>query len=745
MGNFKSFSTELYNTVKPEYRLRIFYGNEDSAFDILMNICDSAIGLISETNLKFCFSVYVDTWTKVHINDVKLEQVKNMLLEKYHATSAKITDKTIDKSLEIIFNHEESLAKRFATVPVKSLMSAVCLNCCAMLPEGAIFCGRCGIRISPNNVLRFTPAPSISATMVKNTDRLLPEIDSNSSEKQIDRLTERISEQPNDIMENLPTQTEQVKTEDLTHTSTNPLPSPITGTTSVAKYENEAPEGEILPPANSSQKFPLHLITIVPCALVFITIGVILVLVLTHGSGNRVVVPETVSFMTNAEKYLLEMNYEQAIIEFNKVLEVDSMNVSAYLGKAKALIATGKTSEAVSLLEAAYIKTGSPDIFDELEAIRNGEFSFGNTEQDSIPISPVSDFEYEENDSGGISLTAYKGFDVDVGIPSTINGKTVTALGETIFSSNTAIQRVYIPATVGEINQYTFYGCNELSSIVVDPDSKLLSAQNGVLFNYDKTILIKYPPAKSDKEYIMPDSVVEVYGFAFDECKELSKITISPNTEIIAAYAFGFCVGLNEIFIPHKVTDIDDSAFNNCTNLENIVVDKNNLSYSDEDGVLFDKSRTLLHTYPQGRKNSQYTIPDTVNDIGSDAFFACSNLKSLTIPESVNHISSSSIKATSLQEIVIPGSVKILGSQSFEHSSKLQFVVIMNGTEIIGTNAFCGCDNLTSVTLPDTIESIGIAAFDDCDNITVYYKGNVYTQDNISLIYDDKKFQPYQY
>lgn len=60
MGDLKFFSAKRYNTVKPEYRSRFFYGNEDSAFDILMNICDSAIGLVSKINLKFCFSVYVD-------------------------------------------------------------------------------------------------------------------------------------------------------------------------------------------------------------------------------------------------------------------------------------------------------------------------------------------------------------------------------------------------------------------------------------------------------------------------------------------------------------------------------------------------------------------------------------------------------------------------------------------------------------------------------------------------------------
>lgn len=120
MGDFNSFSAKLYNTVKPEYRSRIFYGNEDSAFDILMNICDSAIwrkickqdvykiqkmGFV-RCCLKFCFSVHVDTWTKIHNKEANLTQVKNALLKKYNAASAKV----IDSRLSVISNMEKTIA-----------------------------------------------------------------------------------------------------------------------------------------------------------------------------------------------------------------------------------------------------------------------------------------------------------------------------------------------------------------------------------------------------------------------------------------------------------------------------------------------------------------------------------------------------------------------------------------------------------------------------------------------------------
>lgn len=75
-------------------------------------------------------------------------------------------------------------------------------------------------------------------------------------------------------------------------------------------------------------------------------------------------------YMGAAERYLSEMNYEPAVIEFQKILEIDPMNVDAYLGLAEAYIAMDDKNKAQEVLNNGYNNTRSDDIkgcLDELE------------------------------------------------------------------------------------------------------------------------------------------------------------------------------------------------------------------------------------------------------------------------------------------------------------------------------------------------------------------------------------------
>ncbi|MBR5088200.1 MAG: tetratricopeptide repeat protein [Ruminiclostridium sp.] len=80
-----------------------------------------------------------------------------------------------------------------------------------------------------------------------------------------------------------------------------------------------------------------------------------------------------------AERYLAELNYEQAIIEFDKVLNIDLNNVDAYLGKAEAYLALGNTEAAVSALRTGYDKTGDARIKSKLDELTAGEETSGTT------------------------------------------------------------------------------------------------------------------------------------------------------------------------------------------------------------------------------------------------------------------------------------------------------------------------------------------------------------------------------
>lgn len=92
------------------------------------------------------------------------------------------------------------------------------------------------------------------------------------------------------------------------------------------------------------------LMVIIVSAILFI-MAVIVVALLVLGSNSSA---KTNEFLVSGERYLIEMNYEQAIIEFDKVLSIDPNNVYAYIGKAEALSALGRKEEALEILEKGY-------------------------------------------------------------------------------------------------------------------------------------------------------------------------------------------------------------------------------------------------------------------------------------------------------------------------------------------------------------------------------------------------------
>ncbi len=221
---------------------------------------------------------------------------------------------------------------------------------------------------------------------------------------------------------------------------------------------------------------------------------------------------------------------------------------------------------------------------------------------------------------------------------------------------------------------------------------------------------------------------------------------------------------IKKILIDKGITSINNSVFFDCENLAEINVDEENSKYASENGILFDKDKMTLVSFPKS-KSGTYIIPDSVTSIDEDAFSYCSSLTSVTIPDSVISIGDGAFSdCTVLTDITIGNSVtsigpgafedtgyyndehnwengilyigeylvnakeiysgyikdgtKLIADSAFQYCRNLSYIIIPESVVIIGVSAFDGCEELTEVTIPDSVTSIGTSAFSNCQSLT---------------------------
>lgn len=333
-------------------------------------------------------------------------------------------------------------------------------------------------------------------------------------------------------------------------------------------------------------------------------------------------------------------------------------------------------------------------------------------------------------------------------ITSIVIGDGVTHIGERAFWYATSLPEIVIPAGVTSIGDEAFEGCSRLNNIIVDSGNTAFSSADGVLFNYGKTTLIACPGGKKG-EYTIPDGVTTIRDYAFAVCMEITDLTI-----------------------PDSVTTIGQSAFFGCSKLAAFNAGSNNAHYSSGDGVLFNKDKTVLIAYPNGKiREGECTIPGGITSIGARAFESCYNLTDIIIPVSVtsigdyafsscNNLSSVSYGGDEDQwdtisigegnqcltgadflfnAITEPGDISwnlengvltISGTgrmANYEYEDPapwydkrdlIQSVVIEDGVTGIGNLAFREYETLSTVTMADSVKIIGNGAFQRCTSLT---------------------------
>ena len=226
----------------------------------------------------------------------------------------------------------------------------------------------------------------------------------------------------------------------------------------------------------------------------------------------------------------------------------------------------------------------------------------------------------------GVSSIGEYAFYVCSSLTSIDIAESVTSIGNRAFEECRSLTSINIPESVTSIGAYAFTGCSGLINITIPEGVTSIgySAFSG---------------CSSLESVIIPESLTYIEDSTFAGCSSLTSISISESVTSIESSVFAGCSSLENITIPESVVSIASSALNGCKSLQSINVSNNNKNYISENGILFNKSKTEIIKYPNGKMDIQeYIIPEGIIGIGEYAFSRCSYLKSIIIPESVTSI-----------------------------------------------------------------------------------------------------------
>lgn len=288
--------------------------------------------------------------------------------------------------------------------------------------------------------------------------------------------------------------------------------------------------------------------------------------------------------------------------------------------------------------------------------------------------------------TGGVGNNLYS-----VSIPDSIGygniNYPITHIGKEAFKGYRGLMTVSLGNCLKVIEDNAFEGCVEL--VKLDMPNSLDSIKGGDFASCGFSVVEIPDGVKEIGKYAFSSnrtlnsvkigkSVTTIERSAFSECPALTSVTLGENLKFIKTSAFEHCTALSNIVlpsslqvidsrafyntalvsvsVPSSVVNIDEDAFEMIYALKEIKVDEANTVYSDIDGVLCSKTKTVLFRYPNS-KGKTYTVPNTIKKIYDWAFSYCPELETVVFPASVisfgNNIFTGTGRGDKLKSITI--------------------------------------------------------------------------------------------
>ncbi len=276
-------------------------------------------------------------------------------------------------------------------------------------------------------------------------------------------------------------------------------------------------------------------------------------------------------------------------------------------------------------------------------------------------LDQSGNFVYTDLDDGTIEITKCNS-NGDVDIPSSIDGKKVTTIGEFAFSD----------------------GVTSVS---------------------------------------IPESVVTIQDYAFYNCYSLEDIEFSEGLTYIGKEAFYYC-NIQELTLPETLEEIDEMAFSGNYSIQELnfpktrgvkmgldAIPTGSWYWERPDGPIV-SGKTFIRYKAYNAYVPEYTIPDGIETIAPYAFSDLYSTQQINIPDSVKYICEYAFAYTNIAEADLPDGVEFIGHRAFENCYSLKNVTLPNSLTYIGSNAFSSCYDLTgTIAIPDSVTYLGEYAF----------------------------------
>lgn len=320
---------------------------------------------------------------------------------------------------------------------------------------------------------------------------------------------------------------------------------------------------------------------------------------------------------------------------------------------------------------------------------------------------------------------------------------TLVSIGDNVFYNDFAVlDDVYYAGTVTQWNSVSIGSGNDS----LTSRTTIHCSDGDVDYPYGGT-------CGPDAQWSMTDGTLTITGTgsvnseAFFNNNDVVHVIVSEGIESIGNYAFAGCSGLESVSFPDSLTTLGEGVFHRCPQLTSLtipagvtsvsfplvfasesfteyLVAEGNTAFAAADGVLFTADMKKLVSYPCAKNTNQYTVPSSVEVIGSNAFISSSATKEVVLPSGLKSFENGAFSGcTGLIKITVPAGITAIPDNCFYECVFLKELTLSPGIAAFGNNAFFRTKALSDIYYDGTVAqwaADGLTADDLSSTVTVH-------------------------